>query len=159
MTTTKMPPELASWLVEQSPDATIYSDKQGHICVWNTAAEKMFGFSAEQALGQSLDIIIPETLRKMHWRGFDAAIVAGVTKHSGKAMATKALHADGSEFYTEMSFALIFNDQGEVVGTVAQARDITERYEKNRTERLRLRELEKQAADNAQSQCAATKSD
>lgn len=130
MTTTDNPHELADWLVEQSPDATIYSDKQGDIRVWNAAAEKMFGFSTEQALGQSLDIIIPERLRRMHWRGFDAAIAAGVTKHSGKPMPTKALRADGSEFYTEMGFALIFNDQGEVVGTVAQARDITERYEK-----------------------------
>lgn len=149
MTTAKTSPELASWLVEQSPDATIYSDIQGRIRVWNAAAAKMFGFSAEQALGQSLDIIIPETLRKMHWRGFDAAIAAGVTKHSGKPMATKALRADGSQFYTEMGFALVFNDQGEVVGTVAQARDITERYEKERAERLRLRELEKQTADKA----------
>ncbi len=124
------PLELANWLVQQSPDATIYSDKQGDIRVWNAAAEKMFGFSAEQALGQNLDLIIPERLRRMHWRGFNAAIAAGVTKHSGKPMPTKALRADGSEFYTEMGFALIFNDQGEVVGTVAQARDITERYEK-----------------------------
>ena len=130
MTTKTTSTELANWLVEQSPDATIYSDKQGLVRVWNAAAEKMFGFSAEQALGQSLDIIIPESLRKAHWRGFDMAIAAGVTKHSGKPMATKALRADGSEFYTEMGFALIFNDQGEVVGTVAQARDITERYEK-----------------------------
>jgi PAS domain S-box-containing protein len=149
MTTIKASPELASWLIEQSPDATIYSDKEGLIRLWNTAAEKMFGFSAEQALGQSLDIIIPETLRKMHWRGFDAAIAAGVTKHSGKPMATKALRADGSEFYTEMGFALVFNEQGEVVGTMAQARDISERYEKERADRLRLRELEKQAADKA----------
>ncbi len=147
MTTTKNPPELANWLVEQSPDATIYSDKEGHVRLWNAAAEKMFGFSAEQALDQSLDIIIPEKLRKMHWRGFDAAIAAGVTKHSGKPMATKALRADGSEFYTEMSFALIFNDQGEVVGTVAQARDITERYERDRAEHQRLREQIKQAAN------------
>ncbi|MCK9535455.1 MAG: PAS domain S-box protein [Pseudomonas sp.] len=147
MTTTKTSPELARWLVEQSPDATIYSDKQGLIRVWNQAAAQMFGFSAEHALGQSLDIIIPETLRAMHWRGFNAAIAAGVTKHSGKPMATKALRADGSEFYAEMGFALVFNDQGEVVGTLAQARDISERYEKDRAERLRLRELEKQVTD------------
>ncbi len=130
MSATITSPELANWLVQQSPDATIFSDKQGDIRVWNAAAEKMFGFSAEQALGQNLDLIIPERLRRMHWRGFDAAIAAGVTKHSGKPMPTKALRADGSEFYTEMGFSLIFNDQGEVVGTVAQARDITERYEK-----------------------------
>lgn len=130
MSTTETSHELARWLVQQSPDATIYSDKQGDIRVWNAAAEKMFGFSAEQALGQNLDLIIPERLRRMHWCGFDAAIAAGVTKHSGKPMPTKALRADGSEFYTEMGFALIFNDQGEVLGTVAQARDITDRYEK-----------------------------
>ena len=147
MTDTTASLKLASWLVEQSPDATIYSDKEGHIRLWNAAAEKMFGLSAEQALGQSLDIIIPEKLRQAHWRGFDAAISAGVTKHSGKPMATKALRADGSEFYTEMGFALVFNDQGEVVGTMAQARDITERFEKGRADRLRLRELEKQAAE------------
>ena len=146
MTTSQTSPELASWLIEQSPDAMIYSDIQGRVRVWNAAASKMFGFSAEQAIGQSLDIIIPEKLRKAHWRGFDAAIAAGVTKHSGKPMPTKALRADGSEFYTEMGFALIFNNQGEVVGTVAQARDITERFEKGRAERQRLQELEKRLA-------------
>lgn len=146
MTTFQTSPELASWLIEQSPDAMIYSDIQGRVRVWNAAASKMFGFSAEQAIGQSLDIIIPEKLRKAHWRGFDAAIAAGVTKHSGKPMPTKALRADGSEFYTEMGFALVFNDQGEVVGTVAQARDITERFEKGRAERQRLQELEKRLA-------------
>lgn len=146
MTTFQTSPELASWLIEQSPDAMIYSDIQGRVRVWNAAASKMFGFSAEQAIGQSLDIIIPDKLRKAHWRGFDAAIAAGVTKHSGKPMPTKALRADGSEFYTEMGFALIFNNQGEVVGTVAQARDITERFEKGRAERQRLQELEKRLA-------------
>ena len=146
MTTFQTSPELASWLIEQSPDAMIYSDIQGRVRAWNAAASKMFGFSAEQAIGQSLDIIIPEKLRKAHWRGFDAAIAAGVTKHSGKPMPTKALRADGSEFYTEMGFALIFNNQGEVVGTVAQARDITERFEKGRAERQRLQELEKRLA-------------
>ncbi|NLU13452.1 MAG: PAS domain S-box protein [Gammaproteobacteria bacterium] len=146
MTTFQTSPELASWLIEQSPDAMIYSDIQGRVRVWNAAASKMFGFSAEQAIGQSLDIIIPEKLRKAHWRGFDAAIAAGVTKHSGKPMPTKALRADGSEFYTEMGFALIFNNQGVVVGTVAQARDITERFEKGRAERQRLQELEKRLA-------------
>ena len=149
MTTFQTSPELASWLIEQAPDAMIYSDTQGHVRVWNAAATRMFGFSAEQALGQSLDIIIPEKLRKAHWRGFDAAIAAGVTKHSGKPMPTKALRADGSEFYTEMGFALIFNNQGEVVGTVAQARDITERFEKGRAERQRLQELEKRLAGNS----------
>lgn len=149
MTAITTSPELATWLIEQAPDAMIYSDTEGVIRLWNAAAETMFGFSAAQVLGQNLDIIIPESLRKAHWRGFDAAIAAGVTKHSGKPMATKALRADGSEFYTEMGFALVFNDQGEVVGTMAQARDMTERFEKGRADRQRLRELEKQLAEKS----------
>ncbi|NLJ92869.1 MAG: PAS domain S-box protein [Aeromonadales bacterium] len=142
MTLDSSPTELARYIIEQSPDATIYSDIKGDIRLWNKAATEMFGFSAEQALGQSLDIIIPEKLRKAHWHGFDTAIAKGVTKHSGKPMATKALRADGSEFYTEMSFALIVNEQQEVIGTMAQARDITERYLKDKATRARLKELE-----------------
>lgn len=142
MTTTIHSEQLAQWLIAQSPDAVIYSDKLGLIELWNASAEQMFGFSAEQALGQSLDIIIPEKLRAAHWRGFDAAIAAGLTKYSGKPMATKAVHGAGHEFYVEMSFALIVNTEHEVVGTVAFARDITERYEKERASRARLRELE-----------------
>lgn len=144
MTTTIHSEQLAQWLIAQSPDAVIYSDKQGLIELWNASAEQMFGFSAEQALGQSLDIIIPEKLRAAHWRGFAAAIAAGLTKYSGKPMATKAVHGAGHEFYVEMSFALIVNTEHEVVGTVAFARDITERYEKERATRARLRELESQ---------------
>lgn len=139
------PSELTRYIVEQSPDATIYSDTQGMIRLWNNAATDMFGFTIEQALGHSLDIIIPEKLRKAHWHGFDMAINKGVTKHSGQPMATKALRADGSEFYTEMSFALIVNEQQEVIGTLAHARDITERYLKDKTNRARLKELEQQA--------------
>lgn len=142
MTLDSTPAELTRYIIEQSPDATIYSDIQGIIRLWNHAATEMFGFSSDQALGQSLDIIIPEKLRKAHWHGFDIAIAKGVTKHSGKPMATKALRADGSEFYTEMSFALIVNEQQAVIGTMAQARDITERYLKEKATRARLKELE-----------------
>lgn len=148
MTTTKTSLNLqAGWLNNRLMQQFIQIKKATF--AYGMLLQKNVWFFCRASLRAELDIIIPETLRKMHWRGFDAAIAAGVTKHSGKPMATKALRADGSVFYTEMGFALVFNEQGEVVGTMAQARDITERYEKERAERLRLRELEKQTADKA----------
>lgn len=130
---------LSHWLVAQSADAVVFADRQGRIAVWNAAAERLFGFSANEALGERLDIIIPENLRAAHWRGFDTAIATGRTKHSGKPAATRAVHADGRRLYVEMSFAVIHDGDGAVVGALAQARDITEPFEKQRAERARNR--------------------
>ncbi|CBL45421.1 Conserved hypothetical protein [gamma proteobacterium HdN1] len=133
---------LSEWLVEQCPDGIIYSDANGKVALWNKAAEKIFGFTEVQAMGQSLDIIIPEELRSAHWKGFDAAMQAGTTKHKGKALPTKGLRADGSVIYVELSFAVILDNQGKAIGSLAQARDIDETYRKARADRKRLRELE-----------------
>ena len=88
--------ELALALVIQSPDAIVYSDTEGIIRVWNDAATRVFGFTAEQALGESLDIIIPERLRKPHWKGFERALANRATKYAGKALATRSARSDGT---------------------------------------------------------------
>ena len=129
-------------LVGQAPDALIYADREGVIRVWNAAAERIFGFTAEAALGQNLDIIIPETLREAHWTGYDRALAAGDTKYRGQTLPTKALKADGSTMYVELSFAIVHGADDAVVGAMAQARDITERFERDRAARRRLRELQ-----------------
>ena len=129
-------------LVGQAPDALIYADREGVIRVWNAAAERIFGFTAEAALGQNLDIIIPETLREAHWTGYDRALAAGDTKYRGQTLPTKALKADGSTIYVELSFAIVHGADDAVVGAMAQARDITERFERDRAARRRLRELQ-----------------
>ena len=129
-------------LVGQAPDALIYADRDGVIRVWNAAAERIFGFTAEAALGQNLDIIIPETLREAHWTGYDRALAAGDTKYRGQTLPTKALKADGSTIYVELSFAIVHGADDAVVGATAQARDITERFERDRAARRRLRELQ-----------------
>ncbi len=135
-------------LVDQVPDALIYADRDGVICVWNPAAERIFGFTAKSALGQNLDIIIPETLREAHWTGYDRALAAGDTKYRGQTLPTKALKADGSTIYVELSFAIVHGADNAVVGAMAQARDITERFERDRATRRRLRELQ-EALDKA----------
>lgn len=109
-------------MLEQMPDSVIYADTEGKICFWNAASEQMFGFTAQEAIGQSLDIIIPEYLREPHWRGFYAAVESGRTKHNGRATRTKALHRDGHYIYAQVSFCLIKNAQGQVLGSLSSAR-------------------------------------
>ncbi len=111
-----------SAILEQSADAIIYADREGNICLWNLAAERLFGFEAGEAVGQSLDLIIPERLRARHWAGYHQAISSGQTIHSGQPMLTKALHRLGEMRYVEMSFAVVTDALEGVVGSVAIAR-------------------------------------
>lgn len=136
---------LATQLIDQAPDAVIFAGTDRMIRVWNAAAERIFGHSAEKALGQSLDIIIPEPYRDSHWKGFDRALGEGDTKYRGQSLATKSARADGTTIYVELSFAIIKGADGVVSGALAQARDITERFAADREMRRKLRELEKGA--------------
>lgn len=124
---------LAERILDQLADAVIYANRSGEIVRWNRASTDMFGFSAEEALGLSLDLIIPEHLRASHWRGFNAAMTKGVTKLQGRPTLTRALHKSGRKLYVEMTFAVVKGDEGEVFGSVAMARDVTERVERERS--------------------------
>lgn len=124
---------LAERILDQLADAVIYANRSGDIVRWNRASTDMFGFAAEEALGLSLDLIIPEHLRALHWRGFNAAMTKGVMKLQGRPTLTRALHKSGRKLYVEMTFAVVKGDEGEVFGSVAVARDVTERVERERT--------------------------
>jgi PAS domain S-box-containing protein len=130
------PSKLADRILDQVADAVIYINHSGAITRWNPACTVLFGFSAEEALGQSVDLIIPEHLRAAHWNGFDAAMAKGVTKLHGRLTLTRALHKSGCRLYVEMTFAIVKGDAGrEVFGSVAMARDVTERVERERAAR------------------------
>lgn len=125
--------QLAEQILDQVADAIIYANRSGEIIRWNRAATALFGFSAEEAFGQSLDLIIPEHLRASHWRGFNAAMSNGVTKLQGRPTLTRALHKSGRKLYVEMTFAIVRGDaEREVLGSVAMARDVTDRVERER---------------------------
>jgi len=128
-------PQLDEWILEQTGDALIYADSNGTIRRWNTAASALFGFASSEALGQSLDLIIPEHLREAHWRGFDVAMHSGQLKLWGKPTLTRALHKDGHKIYVEMTFALVKNPQAEVQGSISMARDVTARVEAEKAAR------------------------
>src|SRR4051812_24325366 len=128
--------ELDARILDDVADALIYSDRSGTITRWNRASTTLFGFSAADALGQNLDLIIPEHLRAAHWKGFEAALATGAMKLAGKPTLTRALHKSGRKLYIEMTFALVCDAGGAVVGSVAMARDVTERVERERAARL-----------------------
>jgi PAS domain S-box-containing protein len=134
-------------VLQQAPDAMIFADRDGIIRIWNPAAERIFGFTADAALGKDLNIIIPESLQESHWAGYDRALADGDTKYRGQSLPTKAMRADGSQTYVELSFAIIHAEDGAVIGALAHARDITARFERERESRRRLRELEQRAAE------------
>ncbi len=118
---------LGELILEQAAEAVIYANRKGVIERWNAAAAAMFGFSAAEAIGQSLDLMIPEHLRQAHWRGFDAAMASAKTRLGGRPKLTRGLHKSGQKLYVEMSFALVLDDAGSPLGSVAVARDVTER--------------------------------
>lgn len=138
-------PELIQAMVTQGPDAIIFADRRGAIRIWNRAAATLFGYSSAEAIGQSLDIIIPERLRSAHWTGFERALAAGETRYAGKVLTTRSAHKDGSTLYVDLSFALIRDAAGAIVGALATARDCTQRYRAERALRARVAELEKGA--------------
>ena len=129
---------LAELILEQIADAVIYADGTGTIMRWNHAAAALFGYSAAEALGQNLDLIIPEHLRAAHWRGFEAATRSGVMKLQGRPTVTRATHQTGRKLYIEMTFALVTGQAaGAARGAVAVARDVTERIEQQRADARR----------------------
>jgi PAS domain S-box-containing protein len=102
--------KLAEGILDQAADAVIFADRSGKIARWNRASVLLFGFSAEEALGQSLDLIVPDHLRSAHWRGFDDAMANGLLKLQGRPTLTRALHMSGRKLYVEMTFALVAVD-------------------------------------------------
>ena len=125
-------PHLADLILAHTVDAVIYADAEGVIRLWNDAAQKVFGFGRDEAVGASLDLIIPERLRDAHWRGYRAAVSTGTTRLGGRATLTKGLHKSGRSLYVEMSFSVVKDTAGEVIGSVAIARDVTEKQLKAR---------------------------
>jgi PAS domain S-box-containing protein len=136
-----------SWLhrriVEEMPEAVIFADRQGTVRLWNRGAETMFGYSATEALGQSLDLIVPERFRARHWEGYRQVMATGVTRYGERLLAVPAMRKDGRRISIEFSIALLKDERGEVAGALAVVRDVTARWQAERELRARLAALEK----------------
>ena len=133
---------LCESIVEQSPIAIIVGDREGMVRLWNAGAQTMFGWSAEEVLGKSMDMIIPEKHRPRHWEGYDRVMGTGVTKYGSSVLAVPALTKDGRRISIEFNVVLLKDAQGRVLGIAASMQDVTARWERDKTLRARLAELE-----------------
>jgi PAS domain S-box-containing protein len=130
-------------LAQAAPDAVIYADAGGLIRFWNNAAERVFGFSEAEALGQSLDIIIPEHLRARHWNGYAETMRTGKTRYgSGDLLAVPALRKGGVRVSVEFTVLPVRDEHGSIVGVAAILRDVTKRFDEIKAFRKRLVRLD-----------------
>ncbi|WP_336491372.1 PAS domain-containing protein [Methylobacterium nigriterrae] len=129
-------------LIAAAGDAIVVSDPAGAILVWNPAAERIFGYSAEEALGQSLDLITPERQRQRHWDGYHKTMRTGQTRYGTQVLRVPALHKDGRPLSIAFTVALLHGADGAVTGIAAIIRDETARWNEERQMRRRLAELE-----------------
>ncbi|WP_373324951.1 PAS domain S-box protein [Methylobacterium organophilum] len=134
-------PDLAQ-LVAAAGDAVVVSDAEGLITLWNPAAERIFGFSQDEALGRNLDLITPERHRQRHWHGYAKTMQTGVTRYGTQLLKVPALHKDGRSLSIAFTVALLKAPDGTVTGIAAIIRDETERWEEERRLRRRVADLE-----------------
>jgi PAS domain S-box-containing protein len=133
-------------LVAAIGDAVIASDASGAIVLWNPGAQRMFGYTEEEALGQSLDLITPERLRNRHWEGYHKSMATGTTKYGNDLLRVPATHKDGRAMSIAFTVAMLFTPENKVDAIVAVIRDETVRFNDDRALRKRLAEAEAKVA-------------
>ena len=131
-------------LVAAIGDAVIAADASGAITLWNPGAARMFGYTEEEALGQSLDLITPERLRNRHWEGYHKSMATGTTKYGNDLLRVPATHKDGRAMSIAFTVAMLFGTDGKVSAIVAIIRDETTRFNDERALKKRVAELEAQ---------------
>jgi PAS domain S-box-containing protein len=131
---------LAQALLESPSDAIVATDRDGRIAFWNPGAERIFGFTSAEAVGQSLDLIIPENLRARHWEGFRHTMATGTSRYGhGDLLSVPGLTREGRRISVEFTIVLLREGE-QVTGTVAVMRDVTKRFEEVRDLRRKLAE-------------------
>jgi PAS domain S-box-containing protein len=136
---------LCEIIVGESSDAIMFADRQGLIRLWNRGAERMFGYGAAEALGKSLDLIIPENLRNRHWDGFFRVMESGESRYSTEMLSAPALRKDGTRISTEFAMVMVKGSDGSVLGVAAVIRDVSARWLREKELKERIRALESKA--------------
>jgi PAS domain S-box-containing protein len=129
-------------IVEAAQDGIVFADRDGVIRLWNAGAETIFGYPPEQALGQRLDLIIPENLRARHWEGYRRVMASGATRYALELLKVPALRRDGTRISLEFTVVPVRGASGEILGVGAIIREVTERWRQERALRERLAALE-----------------
>src|SRR5919198_2637524 len=146
-----MPTDTYAWLcqqiVEHAQDAVIFADRDGVIWLWNAGAEPIFGYRAEEAVGQTLDLIIPAPLRARHWAGYRQVMATGVTRYGQEVLTVPALRKDGTRISLEFTITLVRGAAGDLLGPAAIIRDVTARWQRDKALKERLAALEARVRD------------
>ncbi len=142
---------LCQRIVEDSQVAIIFAGRDGIIRLWNSGAEAIFGYSAEEALGQTLDLIVPERQRSRHWEGYDRVMATGVTKYGKELLAVPATTKDGRRISIEFSVVILRAEAGELLGVAAIMQDVTARWLAQKELKERLAALEAKLEQGAKS--------
>jgi PAS domain S-box-containing protein len=125
-------------------DAIVVADRRGLITFWNPGAVRIFGFSKDDAVGKSLDIIIPENLRDRHWQGYENVMATGESHYDrGDVLTVPAICSDGCRISVEFTIVILRDESQHVVGMAAIMRDITKRFEEMRALRRQLADATK----------------
>lgn len=140
---------LSEQIVKENSDAIMFADHEGAIRLWNKGAEAMFGYSAAEAEGKSLDLIIPENLRGRHWEGYHRVMASGVTRYGTELLSAPGIRKDGSRLSLEFSMVIVRGEDGAVLGTGAIFRDITVRFKKEKELKERLTACEAKLAETS----------
>ncbi len=136
---------LSRQIVSKAADAIIFADTEGAIRLWNAGAEAIFGYPSAEALGQSLDLIVPEKLRERHWEGYRKVMATGKTKYGKETLAVPAITKGDNRISIEFTIVMVTNESGEPLGTAAIIRDVTERFLKEKELKKRLAKMEEEA--------------
>jgi PAS domain S-box-containing protein len=134
-------------IVEDAADAIIFADRDGVIRLWNAGAQAVFGYKPEEAVGQTLDLIVPERLRERHWEGFRRVMATGVTRYGrDQLLAVPAIGKDRERISVEFSIVMLRDAASEPLGIAAILRDVSQRWQEQQRIRKRLAELEAMSA-------------
>jgi len=131
-------------IIEWSKDAILFTGRDGTIELWNSGAEEIFGYKADEAQGQSLDLIIPEKLRQRHWEGYHKVMETGETRYGKELLKVPALRKDGRKISVEFTIVTVRDRRNKIIGAAAIIRDVTERWQQEKELNERLKSLEDQ---------------
>jgi PAS domain S-box-containing protein len=149
------PAGLTDALLTSASDAIIATDRDSKVTFWNPGAVRMFGFSAAEAVGHSLDLIIPENLRARHGAGYQHTMATGESRYgAGDLLSVPALTKSGQRISVEFTITMLHDEHGGVSGTVAILRDVTRNFDEKRALRRQIAELQRALPTEKQSTSA-----
>jgi PAS domain S-box-containing protein len=129
-------------LIEAVGDAVIVADANEKIVLWNPAATRIFGYTEQEALGKTLDLIVPERQRQRHSEGYSKSMETGTTRYGTSLLKVPAKHKDGNTLSIAFTVGMLFDSEKKANGVVAIIRDETARFAEERALKKRLSDLE-----------------